>query len=246
MKSLPYLLITTALLLFTACGDSDSPISGSTTGSGTGYLSLAGLQPQAASGVTLSTRTVDSDLAIDIYTSDDTDTPLQHYDAGDAAASEKIEMNVGDYLLKAYTENYETEYGDGEYGAAKHYVEQAFTIEADKVNYLTVEVPMINFGVTFDLPDLSEWFQSYSFTVSYNGRTCKLTNIGDIAYFDLTDDDEAELYVIFSAVNNDGEQSEEYDHFVTSTHEDGEISLEAGKIYQVEYAIATKSLLVHE
>ncbi|MCD8310371.1 MAG: DUF4493 domain-containing protein, partial [Prevotellaceae bacterium] len=233
------LLISTALLLLTACGDNDSPLSGSTTGSGTGYLSLAGVRLQAASGATLSTRTVDSDLAIDIYTSDDTDTPLQHFAAGEAAASGKIALDAGDYLLKAYTENYQDTFGDDDYGAAKHYVEQAFTIEEGKVNYLTVGVPMINFGVTFDLPDLSEWFQSYSFTVSYNGRTCHLTNIGDIAYFDLSGVDTTTLDITFSAVNNDGEQSEEIDHIVTTT-------LEAGTIYQVEYAIETKSLALHE
>lgn len=167
------------------------------------------------------TRAIDEDLAIDILDADN--APYRHYNAG--AVPKKIVLEPGSFKVIAYTENQEdwktANEGKGE---ACYYAEAPIEMELDKTVYLTLNVPMTNYAVGLQLPDLWETlFNAYTFRLKSGGRTVVIRQ-GERAYFDLAD---GGFSYALSATNTDGRTSS---HSAISYTE-----VEAGKLYTLSY-----------
>lgn len=229
MKQILHIL-TPLLFLLASCQQEDNLPSSET---GKGYLSLSSLEVEASTITPLSTRTVHSELAIEIVKADG--TSVFKFDAGAAEASDKIELEAGAYKLKAYSPNYGSTWQNDEKGAPIYYKEQNFMIVEEKVNYLSIQVPMINMGVQFLLPEgFNNWFTSYTFSAQIDNRKVTLQE-GEIAYFDLPENSNTKLQYSLSATNSDSELMQQDNNF--------EGTLTPGTVYEVTYSIATQSLL---
>lgn len=230
MKQILYIL-TSLFFLLASCQQEDNFPSKN----GKGYLSLSSLEVEANTITPISTRAVNPELAIEIVKSDG--TPVVKYDAGAAEASAKIELEAGEYKLKAYSPNYGTTWQNDEKGEPVYYKEQSFTIVAEKVNYLSVQVPMINIGIQFILPEgFSNWFTDYTFSAQIGNRTVTLRE-GETAYFELPENNNTKLQYSLSATNSDNELMQQDSSY--------EGTLTAGTIYEVAYTISTRSLLFY-
>lgn len=167
------------------------------------------------------TRAVDADLTVDIYDADN--TLYRHYDAG--VVPKKIVLEPGSFKVVAYTDNQESwkTANDGK-GEACYYAEATVEMEFDKTVYLTLNVPMSNYAVGLQLPDLWDLlFRSYTFRLKSGGRTVVI-NQGERAYFDLAD---GGFSYALSATNTDGR---------TSSHSAiNYTDVEAGKLYTLSY-----------
>lgn len=220
------------LFLFASCQQEVNLLSSASKG----YLSLSSLELETSTITPISTRIVNPELAIEILKSDG--TSVVKYDAGAAEASGKIELEVGEYKLKAYSPNYGTTWKNDEKGEPVYYKEQSFTIVAEKVNYLSVQVPMINIGVQFLLPEgFSNWFISYTFSAQIGNRTVTLQE-GETAYFELPENSNTKLQYSLSATNSDDEFMQQDSNY--------EGTLTAGTVYEVTYSISTRSLLSYK
>lgn len=232
MKFIKLYITIISLILLASCQKEDYILS---LESDKGYLSISSIEVEKESITQISTRTVNPELAIEIVKSDG--TPVVKYDAGAAEASAKIELEAGEYKLKAYSPNYGTTWQNDEKGESVYYKEQSFTIVAEKVNYLSVQVPMINIGVQFILPKgFSNWFNDYTFFAQIGNRTVTLRE-GETAYFELPENNNTKLQYSLSATNSDNEhmqQDSKYEGILT-----------AGTIYEVTYSISTRSLLFY-
>lgn len=94
----------------------------------------------------------------------------QQYEPGKVPA--KLDLPAGSYLLKTYNLAYKDmpNWVDTETGGAAFYAEKNFKIDAGKINYLNVEVPMVNIGVSLKLPEgFSDRFKDYH--LPYNSET---------------------------------------------------------------------------
>lgn len=167
------------------------------------------------------TRAIDEDLAIDIL---DADNELYlHYDAG--TVPKKIVLEPGTFKVIAYTENQENWQSANEgKGEACYYAEASVEMEFDKTVYLTLNVPMTNYAVGLQLPDLWDTlFSVYTFRLKSGGRTVVISQ-GERAYFDPAD--KGFSYAL-SATNIDGRTSS---HSAISYTE-----VEAGKLFTLNY-----------
>ncbi|MBQ8673157.1 MAG: DUF4493 domain-containing protein [Bacteroides sp.] len=230
MKRLIYHIFP-LLLLLVACQDADeTPLAAA----GQGYLSLGGVELQEGERMQVGqTRAVPDDLNIDIVSAESGETVVS-LAAGAAEIQQKIALTPGGYTLKSYTDSYREEatWSDSEKGTAVYYAETAFSIEDDRVTYLDVTVPMLNYGVSFTLPTgFDTYFTSYSFTVTAGSRSVTLTvSDSDTAYFNAA---QTSFSYLFTATNKDGESfnlSGTYDNALP------------GMRYAVTYSIATRSL----
>lgn len=201
---------------------------------GRGYLSLASLTVSNVGIVSVNTRAVNAELAVEIEKEDG--TSVVSYEAGTAEASAKIELEAGKYVLKAHTSNYGQTWDESAKGEPVFYKEQPFTIVAEKVNYLTVSVPMINIGVRLVLPEgFSEWF-GYSFSARI-GERCVILRNGETAYYALSDEgkEPVELSYSLSATNVDGE----------SLNKEGSYTgILSGVVYEITYSFASRSFIL--
>lgn len=172
---------------------------------GTGYLSLESLTLQAVSHQPVTRAGVEEGLGCEIY--DSTGKEIFSLAPGDEYVSQLMELEVGTYTLKAYNQAYlDNDYStwtNSELGEAIHYIETSFTIEADKTNYLKVEVPMINFAVCLESIQGEEFFQKFELVVTVGERVLWLKK-GDVGYFLPVKGDETLSYCI-SYTNDDGE-----------------------------------------
>lgn len=229
MKHIPYILVT-FLFLLSSCQQEDTPIE-----AGKGFLSLSSIELEAENITTITTRAVSPDLAIEILKADDR-TTVKSYEAGAAEASGKIELEPGEYILKAYSPNYETTYTAAEKGAPKYYKEQAFTVISQRVSNLTLQVPMTNIGVRLALPEtFGTYFPSYTFSATIGDRTVTLQN-GEEAYFERPESSDTKLQYNLSATNIDNETMAEADTYSEA--------LRPGVCYEVTYSFATRSLVL--
>lgn len=229
MKLILYIL-TPLLFLLASCQQEDNLPSSET---GKGYLSLSSIEIEASTITPISTRAVSPELAIEIIKPDG--TSVIAFEAGAAQASGKIELQAGEYKLKAYSPNYGSTLQDDELGAPIYYKEQNFTIVEEKINYLSVQVPMTNIGVQFMLPEgFNNWFIDYAFSAQIGNRKVTLQE-GETAYFDLPESSNNKLQYSLSATNSDNEFMQQDNNF--------EGTLTPGTVYGVTYSIATQSLL---
>lgn len=221
-----FLYITLSMLFLLACSNEDH--FATHPGEGTVVLNEVHCQ-QVTSSVVKTRSIVDEGLALEILTSDGSVYRGYQYPAG-ATLPDKFSLIPGTYTLHTFTENESSWPTDNNgRGSAVYDVSESFNVQQDWVTYLDVEVPMINYGVTYTLPDnFSNWFPTCEFTVSGDGRTCPLT-ADQAAYFDPSNT--SGFSFTLHLVNTNGE---EYD--VESPNYENP---QAGLLYNVIYTFAS-------
>lgn len=168
----------------------------------TGYLVLESIDVQV-NQQTVSSRAVDADLYVDILQED---AIFRQY--GPGMVPDRIELPEGTYRLHVYNAaaTLPDPY-DGNGVAIFEYTGEPITVEANGTTLIEeIEVPMINFGVTLQLPEeFNTYFKNYAFTVT-SDRSVELKE-GETAYFPYNSDKVTFSYSL-KATNADGEESE--------------------------------------
>lgn len=222
-QTILYLLL--GIFLLSSCQQED--ISSNTA---TGYLVLESIDMQV-SQQTISSRAVDADLYVDILQED---AIFRQY--GPGMVPDRIELPEGTYRLHVYNAaaTLPDPY-DGNGVAIFEYTGEPITVEANGTTLIEeIEVPMINFGVTLQLPEeFNTFFENYAFTVT-SDRSVELKE-GETAYFPYDSDNVTFSYSL-KATNADGEESEP---------EGGTRNeVVSGTIYTVSYEMETQSFHV--
>ena len=229
-QTILYLLL--GIFLLASCQQEELP--NAETGYGT--LSLNGISVQVANE-TVSSRAVDADLYVDILQSD---TIYKTYAPGQVP--DKIELPVGDYQLQIYNEAYKSKDTYEGKGQAIYFKENIpVTIQAEQVTRLdSIEVPMINFGVSFSFPEeYKETFPTCNLTVIVGERTVGNIQPGETAYFPY--DAEVTTFSYTLSVTNTDEETQT----AKGTYGDaGDETISAGTNYTVTYEMQTQSLSV--
>ena len=169
----------------------------------------------------VATRAIDADLAVTIL--DDKGQEYLRYSAGEVP--NKIVLEPGLFAVRAYTDNQTTWHtANNGKGEGCYYASQLVQMEADRATRLTMAVPMTNYAVGLELPELfDELFTSYQFTLKNGAREVVLHD-GEEAYFSVAD---GGFTYALSAVNADG---------VSNAHDPIEIaSVQSGKKYLISY-----------
>lgn len=222
-QTILYLLL--GVFLLASCQQED--ISSNTA---TGYLVLESIDVQV-NQQTVSSRAVDADLYVDILQED---AIFRQYGSG--MVPDRIELPEGTYRLHVYNAaaTLPDPY-DGNGVAIFEYTGEPITVEANGTTLIEeIEVPMINFGVTLQLPEeFNTFFENYAFTVT-SDRSVELKE-GETAYFPYDSDNVTFSYSL-KATNADGEESEP---------EGGTRNeVVSGTIYTVSYEMETQSFHV--
>lgn len=223
-QSIGYLYTIILLIILSAC-QQESPL----PEQGTGYLQLDDLTLDNTTE-TIVTRAVEADLYIKI--TNGTDVNLS-YQPGQFPEG-KLELPAGSYTLTAYNEAYLTPGSN----APRYYAEQNFTIEAEKVRYVTLKVPMINVAIRLAPfgDDLAGLFTNPTLTVKASTVTSEATALGpdETVYFDYTEG--MTFTYQLTATNADNET------FSTSEKTYGTAegqAIEPGHCYVISYTLAS-------
>lgn len=213
------------LFLLTGCAKEELSLA---EGNQVGYLTVENLVPQQAEQVSVGgSRAVDADLYVEITDTKATTT----YKPG--AVPAKIELTTGTCTVKAYNAAYK----DNTTNAAKYYAETTVEIKEGKVEYLSLEVPMVNYGVTLSLPDnFSDWFSDYTFSIGKSAATETFSLKEDeVIYFDYQKGDVLSYSLKVTSKEEAFTQTGSYGS------DEGK-AIESGKIYQIIYNWETKAL----
>ena len=198
---------------------------------GKGYLQLTDLSLASPTIENVHTRAVDEDLYVEIIGTDVNNT----YEPGTFPS--KIELEAGEYTLKAYNEAYKNKTSN----TPQYYVETTFTIQAEKVTYPTISVPMVNVGIS--LATLSDELQGLFNDVELsfyttNEQTVTVLQPGETVYMDYAE------YMTFTytltATNADNET------FTTEKKTYGNVEgekVEPGHCYVINYSLASPTQL---
>lgn len=224
-QTILYLLL--GIFLLASCQQED--ISSNTA---TGYLVLESIDMQV-SQQTISSRAVDADLYVDILQED---AIFRQY--GPGMVPDRIELPEGTYRLHVYNAaaTLPDPY-DGNGVAIFEYTGEPFTIEANgRTLTEEIKVPMINFGVTLQLPEeFNTYFKNYTFTVTSSDRALTLKE-GETAYFPYSEN--MPFSYTLTAINGDDE--------VTAPQGGTCTNVTSGTIYTVSYEMETQSLNITE
>lgn len=196
-----------------------------------GYLQLTNLSLVSPTIESVQTRAVDEDLYVEITGTDVNDT----YEPG--TLPNKIELEAGEYTLKAYNEAYQNKTAN----APQYYVEETFTIEAEKVTYPTIAVPMVNVGIS--LATLSDELQGLFNDVKLSfyttdEQTETVLQPGETVYMDYAED--MTFTYTLTATNADNET------FTTEKKTYGNVEgekVESGHCYVITYSLASSTQL---
>ena len=176
----------------------------------------------------IATRAIDADLAVTIL--DGKGQEYLSYSAGEVP--DKIVLEPGLFAVRAYTDNQTTWHtANNGKGEGCYYASQLVQMEADRTTRLTMSVPMTNYAVGLELPELfDELFTSYQFTLKNGDREVVIRD-GEEAYFSVAD---GGFTYALSATNADG---------VSNAHDPVEIaSVQSGKKYLVSYDYGLKAV----
>lgn len=215
------------LFLLTSCAQEELSI---TESNQVGYLTVEDLTLQQAELISVGSRAADADLYVEITDTKATTT----YNPG--AVPAKIELTTGTCTVKAYNAAYK----DNTPNAAKYYAETTVEIKEGKVEYLSLEVPMVNYGVTLSLPDnFSYRFSDYTFSIGKKTATeTSVLKEGEVIYFDYQKGD-----VLSYSLKVTSKEETDGTFMQSGSYGDAEgKAIEPGKIYQITYNWATKSL----
>ena len=214
------------LFLLTGCVKEELSL---TESNQVGYLTVEDLTLQQAEQISVGSRAVDADLYVEITDTKATTT----YNPG--AVPAKIELTTGTCTVKAYN----AAYIDNTTNAAKYYAETTVEIKEGKVEYLSLEVPMVNYGVTLSLPDnFSDRFSDYTFSIGKSATETFSLKEDEVIYFDYQKGDVLSYSLKVTS-------KEEADGMFTQTGSYGSDegkTIESGKIYQIIYNWETKAL----
>lgn len=223
-QTILYLLL--GIFLLSSCQQED--ISSNTA---TGYLVLESIDMQV-SQQTISSRAVDADLYVDILQED---AIFRQY--GPGMVPDRIELPEGTYRLHVYNAaaTLPDPY-DGNGVAIFEYTGEPITVEANGTTLIEeIEVPMINFGVTLQLPEeFNTYFKNYTFTVT-SDRSVRLKE-GETVYFPYSEN--MTFSYSLTAINGDDE--------VTVPQGGTCTKVTSGTIYTVSYEMETQSLNITE
>ena len=147
---------------------------------GKGYLQLTDLSLVSPTVENVHARAVDADLLyIDIISGTES---IKSYEPGQFPQA-KIELEAGEYTLKAYNEAYKNKTAN----SPQYFVEQTFTIEAEKVTYPKISVPMVNVGISLATlsDEVQELFSNVSLSFNITEGQDKTTlQPGETVYVD--------------------------------------------------------------
>lgn len=196
-----------------------------------GYLQLTDLSLISPTIESVQTRAVDEDLYVEITGTDVNDT----YEPG--TLPNKIELEAGEYTLKAYNDAYKNKTAN----APQYYVETTFTIEAEKVTYPTISVPMVNVGIS--LATLSDELQGLFNDVKLSfymtdEQIVTVLQPGETVYMDYAED--ITFTYTLTATNADNET------FTTEKKTYGNVEgekVEPGHCYIITYSLASPTQL---
>lgn len=127
---------------------------------------------------------VDSDLAITIL--DSNGRTYKYYAAGSVPS--KIVLEPGTFVVRAHTENQSTwQTANNGKGEPCYLLEDTVHMEYDSFRRLVMAVPMTNYAVSLELPELFDvLFRDYTFMLVSGNREVSI-NQGEKAYFDVAD-----------------------------------------------------------
>ena len=194
---------------------------------GKGYLQLTDLSLASPTIENVHTRAVDEDLYVEIIGTDVNNT----YEPGTFPS--KIELEAGEYTLKAYNKAYKNKTSN----TPQYYVETTFTIQAEKVTYPTISVPMVNVGIS--LATLSDELQGLFNNVKLSfyttdEQTVTVLQPGETIYMDYAED--MTFTYTLTATNADNEI------FTTERKTYGKVEgekVEPGHCYVITYSLAS-------
>lgn len=198
---------------------------------GKGYLQLTDLSLVSPTIESVHTRAVDEDLYVEIIGTDVNNT----YEPGTFPS--KIELKAGEYTLKAYNEAYKNKTSN----APQYYVETTFTIQAEKVTYPIISVPMVNIGISLATlsDELQELFSDVELSFyTTNEQATTTLQPGGIAYMDYAED--MTFTYTLTATNADNET------FTTERKTYGNVEgekVEPGHCYVITYSLASPTQL---
>lgn len=205
---------------------------------GYGYLSISELSVATTQVHVVSSRADEEPLTIEILKDGET---VQTLTETELANKIKLEAGTG-YSLKVYSSDYgkESEWTNEDKGTPVYYAEKEFEILTDRTTEVKVEVPMTNFGVSFQFPEeYKEVFPSCTLSVTVGGRIVALQS-GETAYF--TYAGETTFSYTLTATNKDNEPLTD----TGSYGEEAEQTIASGTIYTVSYEMETQSLNITE
>ena len=219
MKQTLYTLLSIFLLI--SCQQEDI-----LSEQGKGYLQLTDLSLVSPTIESVHTRAVDTDLYIEILSGTE---PIQSYEPGQFPQA-KIELEAGEYTLKAYNEAYNNKTAN----SPQYFAEQTFTIEAEKVTYPKMSVPMVNVGISLAAlsDEVQELFSNVS--LSFNITEDKTTlQPGETVYVDYVEG--MTFTYTLTATNADNE--------TFTTVEKVYSNVESGCCYVISYSLDSPNSL---
>lgn len=204
--------------------------------SGTGYLSVEGIELHSQVVKEVVSRAVDESLTVDLYKGGQlvrTLTPEE--------MQNKIELEPAiDYMLKVYSTNYGNEFtwSNETKGEPVYYKEETFVVEDGKTTSLKMQVPMITFAVSLDLSEImGDWLNDYSFVVTSDTRSVSLRD-KEIAYFPYSEG--AFFSYQLKIRNTDFEEKEQSGEWGKNEDE----TLNMNTLYTISYNWETQSLAI--
>ena len=187
---------------------------------GKGYLQLTDLS--------LVSRAVDADMYIDIISGTES---IKSYEPGQFPQA-KIELEAGEYTLKAYNEPYKNKTAN----SPQYFVEQTFTIEAEKVTYPKISVPMVNVAISLATlsGEVQELFSNVSLSFNITEGQDKTTlQPGETVYVDYVEG--MTFTYTLTATNADNE--------TFTTVEKVYSNVESGCCYVISYSLDSPNSL---
>lgn len=223
MKQTLYTLLSLFLLI--SCQQEDI-----LSEQGKGYLQLTDLSLVSPTIESVHTRAVDEDLYVEIIGTDVNNT----YEPG--TFPNKIELEAGEYTLKAYNEAYKNKTSN----APQYYVETTFTIQAEKVTYPTISVPMVNVGISLATlsDELQGLFNDVELSYTTDEQTETVLQPGETIYMDYAEG--MTFTYTLTATNADNET------FTTERKTYGNVEgekVEPGHCYVITYSLASPTQL---
>lgn len=226
MKRLFYILCTSFIII--SCHKEEFV-------KGNGGLSIVTLGYETEVKNVIPTRAIDETFTVELWKGDEL---LRKLTADEM--QNKINLDAAtDYSLKVYSSNYGSDisWTNEMKGEPIYYIEVPFEVEEGKVTSLDIKVPMTNFGVSLNMPEIAgaSWLKGYTFNVTVGERQVELLN-GETAYFSYSDG--IQFSYVLSMTNTDDETNE-LDGFWGDSEEE---SINRNTIYTVTYNWETHSL----
>ena len=219
------ILYIATLFLLAGCQQEELPLGEQALG----YLSLSEVSMEASDVQLISTRASETDDLIIAL------TPADEGPATEYEYAETISCPPGTYTLEVYNKDYK------EKAEAAHYYykhdELVIIKEKETETVKAIQVPMINFGVTFSWPEDLKGFTEIKFKVEYNSIS-KEIQTGETAYFDISDKET--ISYTLSAKNEDEDEDPVATNGLYGDEENE--TLKAGTIYTVSYKLETQTL----